>query len=136
MYNSQEIAQRIKLKAKENNIKLSELLSLCGLGVNTISKMAHGKDILTLNFAKIADHLNCSVDYLLGRQDFVDNYILSNDEQELLNEFRKITDLKGKSAVMNAIFNEQKRIKESSISKDMIETMEKVGTFQTITKQK
>lgn len=136
MYNSQEIAQRIKLKAKENNIKLSELLSLCGLGVNTISKMAHGKDILTLNFAKIADHLNCSVDYLLGRQNFVDNYILSNDERELLNEFRKITDLKGKSAVMNAIFNEQKRIKESSISKDMIETMEKVGALQTITKQK
>ena len=45
------------------------LLSSCGLGKNTVSKIRQGKDILTLNFAKIADALGCSVDYLLGRTD-------------------------------------------------------------------
>lgn len=45
------------------------MLSSCGLGINTISKMSKGTDILTLNFAKIADCLDCSVDYLLGRTD-------------------------------------------------------------------
>ena len=38
-------------------------------GKNTVSKIRQGKDILTLNFAKIADALGCSVDYLLGRTD-------------------------------------------------------------------
>lgn len=41
----------------------------CKLGIDTISKMSKGTDILTLNFAKIADHLDGSVDYLLGRTD-------------------------------------------------------------------
>jgi len=45
------------------------MLAECGLGVNTIGKMSRGGDILTLNFAKIADYLDCSVDYLLGRTD-------------------------------------------------------------------
>lgn len=69
MYNSQEIANRIKMRAKEQNISLKEMLSSCGLGINTVSKIGKGTDILTLNFAKIADYLGCSVDYLLGRTD-------------------------------------------------------------------
>ncbi len=67
MYNSQEIANRIKQTAKKREIPLGELLGECELGKNTISKMGNGTDILTLNFAKIADCLDCSIDYLLGR---------------------------------------------------------------------
>lgn len=48
---------------------MGEVLSACGLGKNTVSKISNGADILTLNFAKIADELDCSVDYLLGRTD-------------------------------------------------------------------
>ncbi len=66
-YNSQEIATRIKARAKEQNRKIGEVLASCGLGKNTVSKISTGTDILTLNFAKIADYLDCSVDYLLGR---------------------------------------------------------------------
>lgn len=69
MYISQEIAERIKSRAKQRNISIGEMLSACELGVNTISKMSKGTDILTKNFAKIADYLDCSVDYLLGRTD-------------------------------------------------------------------
>lgn len=72
MYNSQEIAERIKLRAKQLNISVNELLVSCRLGKNTISKMSNGADILTQNFAKIADYLDCSVDYLLGRTDVVE----------------------------------------------------------------
>lgn len=67
MYDSQKIANRIKSRAKEQGISLGELLSTCELGVNTISKMSKGTDILTHNFAKIADALDCSIDYLVGR---------------------------------------------------------------------
>lgn len=69
MYNSQEIALRIKQMAKQCGKPLGSVLSECGLGINTISKMSKGADILTLNFARIADCLGCSVDYLLGRTD-------------------------------------------------------------------
>ncbi|MCM1220453.1 MAG: LexA family transcriptional regulator [Lachnospiraceae bacterium] len=69
MYNSQEIANRIKSRTKQQGKSLKEILSTCGLGVNTVSKISNGTDILTLNFAKIADSLDCSVDYLLGRTD-------------------------------------------------------------------
>lgn len=48
---------------------MREVLVDCGLGINTVSKISNGTDILTLNFAKIADYLDCSVDYLLGRTD-------------------------------------------------------------------
>lgn len=69
IYNSQEIAKRIKGRAKELKKPLGEVLSACELGVNTVNKISRGNDILTLNFAKIADYLDCSVDYLLGRTD-------------------------------------------------------------------
>lgn len=69
MYNSSEIANRIKARAKEQGYTLREMLAACGLGINTVSKISSGTDILTLNFAKIADQLNCSIDYLLGRTD-------------------------------------------------------------------
>lgn len=67
MYNSQEIAERIKVRCKVQGKTLRSVLTACGLGINTVSKIANGTDILTLNFAKIADELDCSVDYLLGR---------------------------------------------------------------------
>ena len=69
MYNSQDISKRIKERAQQQGIALGQMLSFCELGINTISKMAKGTDILTQNFARIADYLDCSVDYLLGRTD-------------------------------------------------------------------
>lgn len=69
MYNSQEIANRIKSRAKQQKKSLGEVLTACELGKNTVSKISKGTDILTLNFAKIADQLDCSIDYLLGRTD-------------------------------------------------------------------
>ncbi len=69
MYNSPEIAERIKKRVKQQGKTMGDMLSSCGLGINTVSKMAKGTDILTQNFARIADYLDCSVDYLLGRTD-------------------------------------------------------------------
>ena len=69
MYNSTDVADRIKKRAKEQGKTIGQMLSDCNLGINTVSKMAKGTDILTQNFARIADYLDCSVDYLLGRTD-------------------------------------------------------------------
>ena len=67
MYNSAEIAERIKKTAKENKITIRELLNKCGLGINAISQLAKGQSISSITLARIADCLDCSVDYLLGR---------------------------------------------------------------------
>lgn len=67
MYNIQTVSERIKIDARQQGIKLKEMLESCGLNVNFISQMSDRTGAFAL--AKIADYLNCSVDYLLGRTD-------------------------------------------------------------------
>lgn len=67
MYNSQDIASRIKATAKIRGITMKMMLADLDLGINIISHLAKGQEMSYLNLAKIADYLNCSVDYLLGR---------------------------------------------------------------------
>lgn len=69
MYDSQEIANRIKTQAKNKKIAIGSMLSDLTLGINLISHLAKGQNITAVNLARIADYLNCSVDYLLGRTD-------------------------------------------------------------------
>ena len=69
MYDFKKIATRIKTKAKSKGISLKIMLSECELGISTVSQMAKGNDMLSKNLARIADYLDCSVDYLLGRTD-------------------------------------------------------------------
>ena len=69
LYNSPYVAKRIKSFAKEKNVSLKDLLAACNLGSNTFSHMLHGRSMAFDSLAKIADYLDCSVDYLLGRTD-------------------------------------------------------------------
>lgn len=69
-YKSNEIAQRIKLIAKQRKIKIATMLKECHLSKNALSSMSSGGSTpKSENLAKIADYLDCSVDYLLGRTD-------------------------------------------------------------------
>lgn len=69
MYNSDELVSRIKNEAKLQKIKLRDLLESCDLGINALSQLSDKKGLSSVSLAKIADRLNCSVDYLLGRTD-------------------------------------------------------------------
>lgn len=70
MKNSQEVAKTIKLLAKQNKIAVGKMLSDCGLSINTLSSMQSGGFYPRVEaIVKIADYLDCSVDYLLGRTD-------------------------------------------------------------------
>ena len=68
VYVSSDVAERIKDIAKAKNIPLKELLDKAGLGINTMNNMKTSMP-KSDNLAKIADHLDVSVDYLLGRSD-------------------------------------------------------------------
>ena len=67
-YISSEIAERIKLIAKSKGLTVSTVLKQVNLGRNT---MANFKTSMPKadNLAKIADYLDCSIDYLMGRTD-------------------------------------------------------------------
>lgn len=70
MNNSQEIANIIKTLAKSKKIAIGKMLSDCALSVNTLSSMQSGGYYPRLEaIARIADYLDCSIDYLLGRTD-------------------------------------------------------------------
>lgn len=68
MYNSSNVAERIKATAKTRNVSIKVVLENVGLGFNTMSNMKTSMPKAD-NLARIADYLNCSVDYLLGRTD-------------------------------------------------------------------
>ena len=69
LYNSPDVANRIKSYAKSKNIALKDMLTALSMCSNTFSHMLHGKSIAFDSLARIADYLDCSVDYLLGRTD-------------------------------------------------------------------
>lgn len=68
MYISANTAQTIKSYAKSKGIAIKDMLLDCDLNKNTLSTMTtRGSWIQANTLAKIADYLDCSVDYLLGR---------------------------------------------------------------------
>lgn len=77
MYNSSNVAERIKELSKKRNISVKQMLLDVGLGFNTMSNMKTSMPKAD-NLAKIADYLDCSVDYLLGRTDIPEVNTLDN----------------------------------------------------------
>ena len=69
LYNSQDVTKRIKDRAKTKGIHLKQLLNDCGLGINATRQINDTKGMASFSLARIADYLDCSVDYLLGRTD-------------------------------------------------------------------
>ena len=69
MYSTDSLADRIRTTAKSKNITMKELLLDAGLGKNVISHLISGSMLKADSLAKIADRLDVSVDYLLGRTD-------------------------------------------------------------------
>ncbi len=70
MYKTNEAVSRIKEEAKKKGIKISDMLISCDLNINTLSSMNNrGSWIQANSLAKIADYLDVSVDYLLGREE-------------------------------------------------------------------
>lgn len=67
MYESAKVAEVIKLVAKSKNIQLKDMLLSLDLNKNTLSNMYNGSMLKGDSLARIADYLDCSVDYLLGR---------------------------------------------------------------------
>ena len=68
MYSTQDIVLRIKQEMKNKKVAMKIMLNDLSMGINTISEFSKGKHLSCISLAQIADYLDCSVDYLLGRE--------------------------------------------------------------------
>lgn len=70
MLDSVSIAMRIKGIAAKKKVKIKDMLHDCDLSINTLSSMtARGSFPHCETLCKLADYLDVSTDYLLGRTD-------------------------------------------------------------------
>lgn len=69
MYDTHKAADRIRGQAKLRGVAVGAMLSDLDLGINALSQFDKGRVMSSFNLARIADYLDCSVDYLLGRTD-------------------------------------------------------------------
>lgn len=100
MNNSQIIAATIKNRAKSQGVSIGTMLEKCEMSKNALSSMQSGGFMPRLeNICKIADYLNCSVDYLLGR---TDNPELSGESYYINGDNNGIQSNKGTVKVENS----------------------------------
>ena len=70
MFTSSQVAERIKKTAHDQGFLVKDILVTCQLNKNTLSSMKAGGYFPRMEgIVAIADQLDCSVDYLLGRTD-------------------------------------------------------------------
>lgn len=69
LYDSTMIVKRIKHLLLDKDMTAKTMLSDLGMGINTLRQIESGRALSYLSFAKIADYLDVSIDYLLGRTD-------------------------------------------------------------------
>lgn len=67
MYNSTKLHKRIKKQCERKNITQKELLDNCSLCKDALNTMSDTKGISCFSLCKIAEELDVSIDYLLGR---------------------------------------------------------------------
>lgn len=130
MYNAQITREKIKEICKSQKINIGDMLDTCGLGINAINQINNTKGMASFSLAKIADYLNCSVDYLLGRIDNPNGTYSINGDNNV-----QINDNKGDYFTINNSEQSQqdKLTKEFIKIFDTLEFTEKVEIMKIVT---
>lgn len=92
MSNSQDIANKIKQLSKEKGKTVKSLLEECQLGKNTVDKIANGTNIGFQALEVIADCLDVSVDYLLGREEQKNSTSDTNVRSAVIEKLNQLPD--------------------------------------------
>lgn len=69
MYNNEIVKERIKTKAEEKGRSVRNVLQECGINTCYLVQLKGNQGIAASYLCRIADELDCSTDYLLGRSD-------------------------------------------------------------------
>ena len=102
--------ERFKDLINENNLKVSEIAEQTNLPRSTISSYINRKSMPSaIQLEILANFFNCSIDYLVGREDDFGNSQqdnssepLSSDEQRLLRSFRLLGNVERRALLTTA----------------------------------
>ena len=95
LYNINNVVSIIKDTARTKQKTIQKMLEDLGLNKNTLSSMnARGSWVKADTLAKIADYLECSVDYLLGRTDgpTIGNDEFTSAECKIIRDYRGLSE--------------------------------------------
>lgn len=92
MYSADSLVDRIEAMIKERKVKKSEMLEYCGCNRNTLTQLSDKKGLSSFSLARIADYLDCSVDYLLGRTDNPKSHLAPTDTSVVDVDYNEYTE--------------------------------------------
>ena len=95
MYISADIPEKIKELAKAKKVAVKTMLSDLNMGPNTMSNFKTSMPKCD-TLARIADYLDCSVDYLLGRTDNPKSHLAPMEDVEYAPIIEKVEIIKKK----------------------------------------
>lgn len=127
MYNSSNVAEKIKELCKMKQLSVKRLLLDVGLGFNTMSNMKASMPKAD-NLARIADRLDCSVDFLLGRttnisiESIVDNAEVTSEDMELIKKYRRLPE--SLQTAVNQILNSYDDLQSRQATNEHLSTSE------------
>jgi transcriptional regulator with XRE-family HTH domain len=120
MYSSKETAQRIKTTAKLKKVSIATLQQDCGLSKNAINQLPdHQEGMDSKSIYAVAEYLNVSTDYLLGRA-------ISSNEYSIIST----GDISGDhNANMNFSNARNKRSRFDSTTRQVAELFQSLDVF-------
>ena len=89
LYDSIFLAENIKIQAKARNVQLKDMFTELGMSKGTLSSLRTGRMIAADSLARIADYLDCSMDFLMGRtvDPAVKRMDLTDEERQKVTDF-------------------------------------------------
>ena len=89
LYDSITLAENIKIQAKARNIQLKDMYAELGMSKGVLSNLRTGRMIAADSLARIADYLDCSMDFLMGRtvDPAVQRMELTDEERQKVTDF-------------------------------------------------
>lgn len=120
MYNSKILANNIKNLAKKRGVLITTMLKDCKLNVNAINQISDKNGMSSFRLAKIADYLNCSVDYLLGRTNNPEINQPIFDVEEIIDDFENLSNKNQEDFIkyLNSLVVEQKKEFNNKINEE------------------
>lgn len=89
LYDSTALAENIKVQAKARNVQLKDMFAELDMGKGTLSGLRTGRMMAADSLARIADYLDCSMDFLMGRtvDPAVKRMNLTDDERQKVTDY-------------------------------------------------
>lgn len=124
MTNAQILKDRIKKQCDSQGKSMTSMLSDLSLGVNAVNQINEKKGMGSFVLLQIADYLDCSVDYLLGRgEKYIGNANVSTGDIKDNHDVNINSNNNGQKETVGEIEQEVSSILSSLTTREKTELM-------------